>query len=304
MDKSEITIVEVGPRDGLQNESTNIPTQLKIDFINALSKTGLKKIEVTSFVSPKWLPQMRDHSEVLQGIERKDDICYSALVPNEHGFTDALAAGVDEIAVFTSASETFSMKNTNCSIAESLTRIANVVKLAQAHKIKVRSYISCVLGCPYEKREVDFNQVAKLAQKLIDMGCYQVSLGDTIGVGTANKAKQLIKTVNQAIDISQIAVHYHDTYAQALTNIYASLELGVTTIDSSVAGLGGCPFAPGARGNVATEDVLYLLEGLGLNPGIKLDALAQAGHLICDYLGQKPRSKVSIALSGASYKNK
>ncbi len=295
MAKSEITIVEVGPRDGLQNEPINIPTQLKIQLIDALSQTGLKMIEVSSFVSPKWIPQLADHTEVMNGIKRNPNVTYCALVPNEHGLDEAIKANTQQVAVFLAASETFSIKNTNAGIEQNLARAKTVIDKAKLNNIPTRGYISCVLGCPYEGK-IELKAVATLAEQLIDLGCYQVSLGDTIGIGTANKAKQLIQTVNQSVDIEKIAVHFHDTYAQALTNIYQSLELGVTTIDSAVAGLGGCPYAPGAGGNVATEDVIYLLEGLGINPGIDMVKLAKAGRLICDYLKQPPRSKASLAL--------
>ncbi len=297
----KVTIVEVGPRDGLQNEPKNIPTALKIDFINKLSQSGLPVIEATSFVSPKWVPQMADHSDVIQGIERNTNVRYSALVPNEHGLEDALATNIQEIAVFTAASETFSKKNTNCTIAESLERIKNIIDLAKERNIMVRGYVSCTLGCPYEG-DIELSAVTALSEKLIDLGCYQVSLGDTIGVGTAKQAKNMVKAVKQHIAVDQLAIHFHDTYAQALTNIYACLDEGIRTIDSAVAGLGGCPYAPGAGGNVATEDVVYLLNGLGLETGIDLNKLTAAGKLICDYLEQTPRSKVALALSKASYR--
>lgn len=293
-----MNIVEVGPRDGLQNEPTNIPTELKIQFINLLAQTGLKYIEATSFVSPKWVPQMSDHTEVMRGIQRDKDITYSALIPNLQGLQNALQVGIKEIAVFTTVSETFCHKNTNTSIEQSLDNIRSILEIAKQQAIKVRGYISCTLGCPYEGK-IPLQKTADLADQLLTLGCYQVSLGDTIGIGTANQAKDLIKTVRQCVPIDCIAVHFHDTYAQALTNIYACIEEGVTTIDSSVAGLGGCPYAPGAGGNVATEDVVYLLEGLGIKTGIDLPKLAAAGRLICDYLKQAPRSKVSLALLGA-----
>lgn len=296
----KVTIVEVGPRDGLQNEPHNIPTELKIDFINQLSDTGLSIIETTSFVSPKWVPQMADHTEVMKNIKRNPKVKYSALVPNEQGLNDALTTNVQEIAVFTAASDTFSQKNTNCSIEESLNRIANVIQGAKKQNIPVRGYVSCVLGCPYEG-EITPEQVLNVSEKLLKLGCYQISLGDTIGIGTPNKAQQLIKTISQKIPVEKLAVHFHDTYAQALTNIYASLEKGITTVDSAVAGLGGCPYAPGAGGNVATEDVVYLLNGLGIENGVDLKRLVKAGYLICNYLKEPPRSKVSIALSNATY---
>jgi hydroxymethylglutaryl-CoA lyase len=296
----KVTIVEVGPRDGLQNEPKNIPTALKIEFINQLSQTGLKIIEATSFVSPKWIPQLADHSEVLRDISHHPKVKYPVLVPNEQGLTDALNAGAKEIAVFTAASETFNQKNINCSIEESLNRIAKVIAIAKKHNMAVRGYVSCALGCPYEGK-ITPAQVLAVAEKLIHLGCYQVSLGDTIGVGTPNRAQALIDHVSKKIPVEKIAVHFHDTYAQALANIYVCLEKGISTIDSSVAGLGGCPYAPGAGGNVATEDVVYLLNGLDIESGVDLPRLAQAGRLICDYLQQPPRSKVSIALAHATY---
>ena len=292
----KVIIVEVGPRDGLQNETKNIPTSLKIEFINQLSKTGLSIIETTSFVSPKWVPQMADHTEVMNAIKRYPNIRYTALVPNEHGLDDALAAKPSEIAVFTSASETFSGKNTNCSIEESFNRISKVVKRAKKNNLAVRGYVSCVLGCPYEG-EITPQQVLSISEKLVNLGCYQISLSDTIGVGTPYKAQQLVEVISEKIPLKKLAVHFHDTYAQALTNIYVSLEKGVSTIDSSVAGLGGCPYASGSGGNVATEDVVYLLNGLEIKCGVDLQKLSKTGRMICDYLGQSPRSKVAIALA-------
>lgn len=297
----KVSLVEVGPRDGLQNEPKNIPTTLKIEFINQLSQTGLKIIEATSFVSPKWIPQLADHTEVMRGITRQPQVRYPVLVPNEQGFTDAMTAGANEISVFTAASETFNQKNINCSIEESLQRIAKVIANAKKQNIPVRGYISCVLGCPYEG-EIKPTQVSAVAEKLVQLGCYQISLGDTIGVGTPLKAQTLIEHVSQTIPQEKLAMHFHDTYGQALANIYASLEKGISTFDSSVAGLGGCPYAPGAGGNVATEDVVYMLNGLGIECGIDLTRLTQAGRLICDYLKQPPRSKVAIALSHATYR--
>jgi len=292
----DVTLVEVGPRDGLQNELKNIPTDLKIKFINALSDTGLRVIECTSFVSAKWVPQMADQHEVMQRIERKPHVIYTALVPNIQGLNGAIASKTQEICVFTAASETFALKNTNCTIEQSLNRIKQVIAKARENKIRVRGYISCTLGCPYEG-EIPPQRVADLATQLIELGCYQISLGDTIGVGTAHKAKQLIKLVKESIPTEKIAMHFHDTYAQALTNIYVSLEEGIRTFDSSVAGLGGCPYAPGAGGNVATEDVIYLLNGLGLTTGVDLSKITQAGRMICDYLQIQPRSKVALALA-------
>lgn len=289
-----ITIYEVGPRDGLQNEAITIPTETKIDFINALSETGLTKIEATSFVSPKWVPQLSDNASVMQGITRNPKVSYSVLIPNIAGLELALPHTPNEIAVFTAASETFSQKNTNCSIKQSMERVEKIAAVARSRRLPFRGYISCVLGCPYEG-EVSIKKTAELAEKLIKLGCYQVSLGDTIGVGTASKTKKLIEAVAAAIGVDKIAVHFHDTYAQALTNIYVSLEAGVKTIDSSVSGLGGCPYAPGAGGNVATEDLVYLLNGLGLNCGVDLAKLIATGEIINQFLRRPTRSKVALA---------
>ncbi len=298
----KVTVVEVGPRDGLQNEPNNIPTDLKIKFINQLSTTGLSIIEVTSFVSPKWIPQMADHSEVMRGIKHQANVRYMALVPNPQGLQDAIAVNTPIIAVFTAASETFTQKNINCSIEESLQRITAVIQQAKKNNIPVRGYVSCVLGCPYEGN-ITPEQVRFVTEKLLALGCYQVSLGDTIGVGTPHQAANLIDYLSKKIPLDRLAVHFHDTYAQALTNIYACLEKGIQTVDSSVAGLGGCPYAPGAGGNVATEDVIYMLNGLGIETGVDLNALTKAGRLICDYLKITPRSKVSLALSQATYRH-
>lgn len=291
-----VKIVEVSPRDGLQNEHTIVPTPIKIEFINQLSHTGLSVIEVTSFVSPKWIPQLADHQEVFVGINKVNTISYPVLVPNEKGFNAALAAGVKEIAVFTSPSEQFCEHNTHCSVSESLERIKTITTLAAQENIKVRGYISCVLGCPFEG-EMSPQKVSALAKQLIQLGCYEISLGDTIGVGTPLKTKQLLSVVSQQIPIEKIAVHFHDTYGQALANIYVALEQGVHVVDSSVAGLGGCPYAKGASGNVATEDVLYLLHGLGIETGVALDKLINAGLFITRYLNCETRSKVSRALA-------
>ncbi|MFK3617993.1 hydroxymethylglutaryl-CoA lyase, partial [Coxiella burnetii] len=292
----KVTHVGVVPRDGLKNEPQNVPTHYKIEFINQLSQSGLSVIEATSFVSPKWVPQMADHRELMEGITRNPSVRYTALVPNEQGFDDALDAHISEVSVFTAASETFSQKNTNCSIEESLNRIARVIERAKKNNLAVRGYVSCVLGCPYEG-EIAPHQVLTVAERLVNLGCYQISLGDTIGIGTPLKAQQLIDVISSKIPIEKIAVHFHDTYAQALTNIYVSLEKGVSTIDSAVAGLGGCPYAPGAGGNVATEDVVYLLNGMKIECGVDLKRLTRAGRLICDYLGRPSRSKVAIALA-------
>lgn len=292
----KVKIVEVGPRDGLQNEHDIIPTAVKIDFINQLSETGLKVIEATSFVSPKWIPQMADQCEVMQNIKRKANIKYPVLVPNLKGFEAALECDVGEIAVFTAATETFSHKNTNCSIAESLQRIKEIIAAAKTKNIPVRGYISCVLGCPYEG-EVNPNVVAEIAEKLSQLGCYEISLGDTIGTGTPFKTQNLIDTVRQKVAIENLAVHFHDTYGQALVNIYVSLENGIATIDSSVGGLGGCPYAPGAAGNMATEDVIYMLQGMGIETGVNLEALIKVNKFIFSHLSHPPHSRVVRVLT-------
>jgi len=293
-----VKIVEVGPRDGLQNERASVPTATKIELIDRLTDAGLPAIEATAFVSPKWVPQMADNAQVLAGIRRKAGVAYPVLVPNMKGFEAALAAGAEEVAVFGAATETFSQKNTNCSIAESLERFEPVARAAQAHGVRVRGYISCVLGCPYEGA-VAPSKVADAAERLYALGCYEISLGDTIGVGTPGKAKAMIEAVAKRVPIAQLAGHYHDTYGQAIANIYASLELGVAVFDSSVAGLGGCPYAPGAGGNVATEDVVYLLNGLGISTGVDLDKLMEAGNYICQALGRQTTSKAARALLAA-----
>ncbi len=292
-----VKIVEVGPRDGLQNEARTIPAAVKIALIDRLSATGLHAVEAGAFVSPKWVPQMADSAEVLAGIERRAGVSYPVLVPNMKGFEAAAAAGVEEIAVFGAASESFTQKNINCSIAESLTRFAPVCEAARAAGMKVRGYVSCVLGCPYEGA-VAPDKVAEVAVRLSELGCYEISLGDTIGVGTPAKAQTMVAAVTERLPIESLAVHFHDTYGQALANILACLELGVAVVDSSVAGLGGCPYAKGATGNVATEDVLYMLDGLGIETGVDLDALAAAGRFISDHLGRPPASKVAQALAG------
>lgn len=289
-----VKIVEVGPRDGLQNETKNLSATIKIDFINRLSATGLPVIEVGSFVSPKWVPQMADSDQVLTGINKKAGVNYPVLVPNLKGFEAALAAGAKEIAVFAAASETFSQKNINCSIAESINRFQEVIAAAKKNNIDVRGYVSCVLGCPYEG-DIKPNAVALVAEQLFALGCYEISLGDTIGVGTPGKAQELIEVVTQRVPREYLAVHFHDTYGQALANIFAVLERGIAVVDSSVAGLGGCPYAKGASGNVATEDVIYMLNGLGINTGVDLDKVIATGQFICQQLGKKPQSKVAIA---------
>ena len=292
-----VKIVEVGPRDGLQNEKELVPAAVKIALIDQLSATGLAAIEVTSFVSPKWVPQMADNVEVLAGINRYPGVDYPVLVPNLKGMEAALTADIKEIAIFASASELFSQNNINCSIDESIERFAAVIDLAKQHQIKIRGYVSCVLGCPYEG-EVDPAAVAKVSAKLLELGCYEVSLGDTVGVGTPGKAQQLIDVVSAVVPVEQLAVHFHDTYGQALANILAVLERGISVVDSSVAGLGGCPYANGAAGNVATEDLLYMLNGLGIETGVNLDQLVAASNFISQKLGRISGSKVARAMAG------
>ncbi len=289
-------IVEVGPRDGLQNEAGVVATAVKIELIHRLAAAGLPAIEATAFVSPKWVPQMADNAEVMAGIRRKPGVAYPVLVPNMQGFEAALAAGAEEIAVFGAASEAFSRKNINCSIAESLARFEPVAQAARQHGMRVRGYISCVAGCPYQGA-VEPAAVAEVAAELDRMGCYEISLGDTIGVGSPRKIQAMLATVAIAVPMEKLAVHFHDTYGQALANLYAALELGVATIDSSVAGLGGCPYAKGAAGNVATEDVVYLLNGLGIETGVDLDLVFEAGRFICGELRREPSSKVARALA-------
>ena len=293
----KVKIVEVGARDGLQNEAQTIPAAVKIALIDRLGASGLTAIEAGAFVSPKWVPQMADSAEVLAGIDRRAGVSYPVLVPNMKGFEAATAAGAEEIAIFGAASESFTQKNINCSIAESLERFAPVCEAAQGAGIKVRGYVSCVLGCPYEGA-IAMQTVAEVAVKMAELGCYEISLGDTIGVGTPARAQELLSTVAEALPVEKLAVHFHDTYGQALANILACLELGVAVVDSSVAGLGGCPYAKGASGNVATEDVLYMLDGLGIETGVDLDRLAATGRFISDHLGRPPASKVAQALSG------
>ncbi|MBI1942517.1 MAG: hydroxymethylglutaryl-CoA lyase [Betaproteobacteria bacterium] len=292
---AHVRIVEVGPRDGLQNEKAEVPTEVKLELIERLADAGLPAVEATAFVSPKWIPQMADHTEVLERIRRRPGVAYPVLTPNLKGFEAALAAGATEVAVFGAASETFSKRNINCSIAESLQRFEPVIKNALNAKIKVRGYISCVVGCPYEG-EVEPGKVGAVAGALHDMGCYEVSLGDTIGVGTPGRTQAMIEACAKRVPAAQLAGHYHDTYGQALANIYASMELGVATFDASVAGLGGCPYAKGASGNVATEDVVYLLHGLGIETGIDLDRLVDTGQWICSFLKRESSSKVARAI--------
>ena len=289
-----VRLVEVGPRDGLQNEPREVPTEIKVQLIERLADAGLPAVEATAFVSPKWVPQMADHTEVLERIRRRPGVDYPVLAPNLKGFEAARAAGATEVAIFGAASESFSRKNINCSIAESLDRFRPLAQEAQKHGVKVRGYVSCVLGCPYEGN-VPAAQVAKVAKALYDMGCYEVSLGDTIGTGTPAKTKAMIEACGAEVPIAKLAGHYHDTYGQALANIYASLELGVRTFDASIAGLGGCPYAAGASGNVATEDVVYMLDGMDVRTGVDLDQLVAIGRWICGVLGKEPSSKVNKA---------
>ncbi|TWA65541.1 hydroxymethylglutaryl-CoA lyase [Azospirillum baldaniorum] len=289
-----VRMVEVGPRDGLQNEKQIVPTAVKIGLVDRLTDAGLTAIEAGSFVSPKWVPQMADTPDVFAGIRRKEGVRYVALTPNAKGLEGALAARADEVAVFAAASESFSQKNINCSIAESLDRFVPVLEQAKAQGVPVRGYVSCVLGCPYEG-EIAPAAVAEVAGRLLAMGCYEVSLGDTIGTGTPSKAQAMIAAVAERVPMERLAVHFHDTYGQALANILATLEMGVAVVDSSVAGLGGCPYAKGASGNVASEDVLYMLNGLGVATGVDLDRLVAAGAYISDAIGRPTASKVARA---------
>lgn len=290
-----VRIVEVGPRDGLQNEKQTVSTETKIAFIGMLADAGLTTIEATAFVSPKWVPQMADHAEVLRDLPRRQGVSYAVLVPNLQGFEAALAAGATEVAVFAAASETFSRKNINCSIAESLERFGPVFTAARAANVRVRGYVSCVLGCPYEGA-VAADRVADVAHQLFKAGCYEISLGDTIGVGTPNRAKAVFARVAERVPVASLAGHFHDTYGQALANIYAAMELGVRVFDASVSGLGGCPYAPGAAGNVATEDLVYMLDGMGVDTGVNLDRLIAAGAFICAKLNRETRSRVAQAM--------
>ncbi len=296
-----VRIVEVGPRDGLQNEKREVPTAVKLELIERLADAGLPAVEATAFVSPKWVPQMADHTEVLERIRRRPGVAYPVLTPNLKGFEAARAAGATEVAIFGAASEAFSKKNINCSIAESLERFRPVADAAREANITLRGYISCVVGCPYEG-EVKPQQVAEVAAALYAMGCYEVSLGDTIGVGTPAKIQAMIEACAERVPIEKLAGHYHDTYGQALANIYASLELGVATFDASVAGLGGCPYAAGASGNVATEDVVYLLNGLGIESGIDLERVVAIGQWICGVLGREPSTKAGRAIAAKTAK--
>ena len=290
-----VEIVDVGPRDGLQAEPGMVPTADKIALIDRLSDAGLPAVEAGAFVSPKWVPQMADAAEVLAGIQRRPGTRYPVLVPNARGLEGAMAAGVEEIAIFGAASETFSQKNINCSIDESLERFRPVAADALAAGMKVRGYISCVLGCPYEG-EVAIESVVRVARELDAMACYEISLGDTIGVGTPARARAMVDAVSKVVPVERLALHFHDTYGQALANILACLDAGVATVDTAVAGLGGCPYAPGASGNVATEDVVYMLDGMGIETGVDMTKLVDAGQFICDVLGRAPTSKAAQAI--------
>ena len=297
---TRVRMVEVGPRDGLQNEPQTIPVATRIAFIDHLSAAGLPAVEVGSFVSPRWVPQMADTAAVLAGIHQHPGVDYPVLVPNRQGMEAAVAAGAKEVAVFAAASESFSQRNIHCSIDQSLERFVVVFALARSHDVRVRGYVSCVLGCPYEG-VVAPERVAEVAARLAQMGCYEVSLGDTIGVGTPLHMQNLLQVVQRRVPLQQLAVHCHDTYGQALANILAALQMGVAVVDSSVAGLGGCPYARGASGNVASEDVLYMLEGLGIATGVDIGRLCAAGEFICSQLGRANGSKVARALAGTSH---
>ncbi len=292
---TRVKIVEVGPRDGLQNEKQLVPTEIKIELIERLADAGVRVIEATSFVSPKWVPQMGDNTAVLKGIKRHPQTRYTALTPNLQGFDGAVQAGADEVAIFGAASESFSRKNINCSIAESLKRFEPVVSAASALEIPVRGYVSCVVGCPYEGA-IAPEQVADVAKTLFDMGCYEVSLGDTIGVGNPASVRRMIEACAKVVPIDRLAGHYHDTYGMAIANIHASLQAGMAVFDASVAGLGGCPYAKGASGNVATEDVVYLLDGLGIETGIDLAKLATIGDWISTAINRPNGAKAGRAL--------
>jgi len=292
---SHVTLVDVGPRDGLQNEGRPVDAADKISLVHQLQAAGLRQIEVTSFVSPKWVPQMADNAEVMAGIQRQQGVRYSVLTPNMKGFEDALAAGADEVVIFAAASEAFSQRNINCSIAESIERFRPVVDAAKATGKRVRAAVSCALGCPYQG-EVSVDAVEDVVKRLLDIGSDHIGIADTIGVGTAGRVKAVMERALKHVPLAELSGHFHDTYGQALTNIYGCLELGIHTFDTSVAGLGGCPYAKGATGNVATEDVVYLLHGLGIHTGIKLDKLVDAADFISGVLGRKPVSRVSNAL--------
>ncbi|SDR47945.1 hydroxymethylglutaryl-CoA lyase [Paraburkholderia fungorum] len=292
----KVRIVEVGPRDGLQNEPSFVPTATKVELIRRLMKAGVIAIEAAAFVSPKWVPQMADGAQVLREIERREGVVLSALVPNLKGFDAALEARCDEVAVFAAASESFSQKNINCSVDESIDRFEPVVERARQEGVRVRGYVSCVLGCPFEG-EIDPLQVARVTSRLYQMGCYEISLGDTIGTGTPAKTRRLIEACSKDVPLSALAGHFHDTWGMAIANVYAALQSGMASFDSSVSGIGGCPYSPGATGNVATEDVVYLCDELGLHTGIDLAALAEAGEFISTALGRVTSSRVARAMA-------
>jgi hydroxymethylglutaryl-CoA lyase len=291
-----VKIVEVGPRDGLQNEQGSVPLAAKVALVEQLADAGCTVIETGSFVSPKWVPKMADSAAVFQQIKRQNNVRYTALTPNLRGLEAAIEAHVDEIAIFGAASEAFSQKNINCSIAESLERFLPVIELAQKHQLPIRGYVSCVLGCPYEGF-IAPQKVAEVSQLLIDMGCYEVSLGDTIGVGTPVKTLQMLESVLNIVPQNKLAVHFHDTYGQALANILVALQQGISVVDSAVSGLGGCPYAKGASGNVATEDLVYMLDGMNIETGIDLKKLTHAGLNMMQVLGRQSNSKVALAIT-------
>lgn len=291
-----VKLVEVGPRDGLQNEPVPVPTEAKVELIHRLQDAGLRYIEATAFVSPKWVPQMADNAQVMAAIRRKPGVCYPVLVPNRKGLEAALAAGCEEVVVFAAATEAFSRRNTNCSIAEGLARFTEVAQEARAHGLRIRGDISVCLGCPYEG-DVRAEAVVSIVRALDEMGCYEITIADTIGTGTAGKTRALFEAVMKHIPVERLAGHFHDTYGQAIANTYAALECGVSVFDASIAGLGGCPYAKGATGNVATEDVLYLLDGLGIESGVNMDKLITAGEYICSVLGRQTVSRAARALA-------
>jgi hydroxymethylglutaryl-CoA lyase len=291
---SSVKVVEVGPRDGLQNEKTQISAEDKITLINLLAESGVSYIECGSFVSPKWVPQMATSAAVFEGITRTEGVTYAALTPNMRGFEGAVAVNANEVAIFGAASEAFSQKNINCSIEESLVRFEPIMAAAKTAGIPVRGYVSCVIGCPYDG-STEPEKVAEVAEKLFKMGCYEISLGDTTGIGTPASVQKMLQAVSTRVPMAKLAVHFHDTYGQALVNIYTALQMGIKAVDSAIAGLGGCPYAKGASGNVATEDVIYMLNGLGIKTGIDFDKLLKAGWFISDKLSREPISKVSNA---------
>ena len=292
---SEIRLVEVGPRDGLQNEPEQTSTEFRVELVNRLSACGLETLEVGSFVSPKWVPQMANTGEVLKKVRRHDQVSFVALVPNMMGLDAAIDAEVDEIAIFSAASETFSHKNTNCSIAQSFERFQPVVEKSRELGIPIRGYVSCVLGCPYEGN-ITAEKVLPVVERLFEYGCYEVSLGDTIGIGTANSTRDLLRAIAEIADLNSIAVHFHDTYGQALPNILVALDHDIRVVDSSIGGLGGCPYAKGASGNVATEDVVYMMDGLGVTTGVELNDLIDVSEFVFSYLNRRPASRVANAL--------